>query len=105
MKTFTWWASVIILIALVILGLCATSCTKDKTSMACGQVFEVKDVLTLDKKLTLAVDTVWRSVTVVCGQQFQNYVSEEQSGYDKRFTSYCPEGITLYYYRLRMITF
>lgn len=85
-------------------ALAAIACKKEAIQSQCGMVYEVKDFATLDKKVSLAIDTLWTSETVVCGQQFQNYILEEQSGPDKPFTSYCPNGITLSYYRLRIIT-
>lgn len=87
---------------IAVCALSAVACKKEMNE--CGIASQVRDIKTLDGKITLATETTWTSGTVVCGQQFQNYKIMEERGMNTQFTSYCPNGETIYYYRLRIVT-
>lgn len=85
-------------------ALAAIACKKEAIVNECGIAYQVKDFKTLDGKVTLDSIVTWTSETVECGQKFQDHKTEQQRGMAKPFTPYCPNGETIYYYRLRIVT-
>lgn len=75
------------------------SCTKESPiQRECGNAKWITEYYNLEK--VHQYDVITDSTTsVVCGQQFQNYKIEEAKNFLVPFTSYCPQGVTLYYMR------
>ncbi|MFL5811408.1 MAG: hypothetical protein ACJ749_17930 [Flavisolibacter sp.] len=72
------------------------SCTKEPVQSQCGQVYDIKETWSDSGNKAsqlLSVDTVWKSSSVVCGEQYQRY-----KNYKEHWVRMCDaDGVTKYW--------